>query len=1163
MRLGALSLLRYGLFTDRELELPYGECDFHLIYGPNEAGKSTCQSAIGDLLFGIPRHAGVDFLHAGKDLRIGAELERDGTTRRVWRRKGNKDTLLDKAGDPLAESVLAWFLGGVDRRFFERMFSLNHRRLEQGGQEILAAEGHVGQTLFAAGAGLSGLHQVLRRLDEEADALWAPRASKKRAYYSAEERLKTARQLLREASVAVKSWKELSRKAQDIRKARAAARETLENDNRCKGRVERIRRVLPHLTKLLQDQEELAALGETPPIPEDATERLREAEDARTRGQTRLSGLERQLAEARIVIADLVPNETILNLEETIDALVQERSLVKQTQDELPRREAELAATHQKVRQLARALGWENAEADSVLAQLPAQICLDDLSAWLDAHDNYHRDRDEARRRTLELVHEIDRIDTELEALGTVNDGHELAMALRDARRLGNADEQMAEWQIRRQRLFRELKEGLSELQGWHGSVDDLARMPAPSRAEIEVHRDALGAIDDRLDKITRQQEADEDRLRSLQLDHEQAVHNGQAIAREALMAVRKKRDGYWESIRARWLDHASSQTTLPDNTVLAECFGVALDEADELADRRFDNAEAAAALIRIEWDIERVQRTIAQNDRRRQELTTEQKHLKAVWLACWQATGITPMLPVVMLEWLERRARLLELRGKLDELDRQTESLRAQMCACQTGLAAKLKLLNASDTPESTSFAALLEHADEVLQRVRETRVQRYQLSVQRHNTSKHLEAVAGQAKRAEQTYERWHEQFSAALAACGLDRGLGLGAAKSALQTLRGLADEANAVERLAAEVARASEQVVAFGERVERLLRELGDGPRDKNPLSAVQSLSKRLTQEREVRLRRHSEMQRIERMEEDLQKAQEALQQSEARITQLCETAGAQNVAALNEAIRRDARARELRQSIQGAKKAALETGDGKSLADLQVESANTEADRLAAEVRKLDQSIAERTQELTELSAELRSAESELKQIGGGEDAAIAENQRQQALAEMGEAISGYAWKRGAAILLRWSLDRYRREKQGPLLSRAGKLFRTLTLGGFSHLEVDFDERDRLELTGLRGNGERVRASGMSAGTADQLYFALRVAAIEEYLAKAPGLPFIADDLFINFDDARAVAGLEVLALLAHRTQVLFFTHHRHLIALAERAFHGRLQLVEL
>ena len=70
--------------------------------------------------------------------------------------------------------------------------------------------------------------------------------------------------------------------------------------------------------------------------------------------------------------------------------------------------------------------------------------------------------------------------------------------------------------------------------------------------------------------------------------------------------------------------------------------------------------------------------------------------------------------------------------------------------------------------------------------------------------------------------------------------------------------------------------------------------------------------------------------------------------------------------------------------------------------------------------------------------------------------------------------------------------------------------------------------DNVELAGIRQDGRRVTVAGMSDGTVDQLYLALRVAAIEDYLDHAEPMPFIADDLFINFDDKRAAAGFRVL-----------------------------------
>ena len=74
---------------------------------------------------------------------------------------------------------------------------------------------------------------------------------------------------------------------------------------------------------------------------------------------------------------------------------------------------------------------------------------------------------------------------------------------------------------------------------------------------------------------------------------------------------------------------------------------------------------------------------------------------------------------------------------------------------------------------------------------------------------------------------------------------------------------------------------------------------------------------------------------------------------------------------------------------------------------------------------------------------------------------------------------------------------------------------------------------------------------MSEGTTDQLFLALRLAALERSVAAGVALPFLADDLFVNFDDDRARAGFEVLADVARTTQVLFFTHHPHLVAIAK------------
>jgi uncharacterized protein YhaN len=98
---------------------------------------------------------------------------------------------------------------------------------------------------------------------------------------------------------------------------------------------------------------------------------------------------------------------------------------------------------------------------------------------------------------------------------------------------------------------------------------------------------------------------------------------------------------------------------------------------------------------------------------------------------------------------------------------------------------------------------------------------------------------------------------------------------------------------------------------------------------------------------------------------------------------------------------------------------------------------------------------------------------------------------------------------------------------------------------------------------VRPDGKTVRTEGLSTGTADQLFLALRIASVEDYLDRAAPLPFIADDLFIHFDDDRAAAGFKVLGELSEKAQVLFFTHHQHLLDIAREALGQELSVIEL
>lgn len=149
-------------------------------------------------------------------------------------------------------------------------------------------------------------------------------------------------------------------------------------------------------------------------------------------------------------------------------------------------------------------------------------------------------------------------------------------------------------------------------------------------------------------------------------------------------------------------------------------------------------------------------------------------------------------------------------------------------------------------------------------------------------------------------------------------------------------------------------------------------------------------------------------------------------------------------------------------------------------------------------------------------------------------------------------------------MLTRAIDDYRRRHQGPLLEAAGRTFRTLTQGSFHGFRTEYGDDDQPHLMGVRPDGAVVGVDGMSEGTRDQLFLALRLAAVEHYVASAGPMPFVADDLLVHFDDDRAAAAFAALATLAERTQVLFFTHNRHMVDIARSTLGGeRVHLHEL
>jgi DNA repair protein SbcC/Rad50 len=130
--------------------------------------------------------------------------------------------------------------------------------------------------------------------------------------------------------------------------------------------------------------------------------------------------------------------------------------------------------------------------------------------------------------------------------------------------------------------------------------------------------------------------------------------------------------------------------------------------------------------------------------------------------------------------------------------------------------------------------------------------------------------------------------------------------------------------------------------------------------------------------------------------------------------------------------------------------------------------------------------------------------------------------------------------------------RFQERAQGPMLERASEHFRMMTDNVFSRLYTGTNASERQLLLAQRADASAIGTDAMSEGTRDQLYLALRLAAVSLRRDAGVDLPMVLDDVLMTSSDGRAGCVLQALAEFSRGSQVIVFTHHEHLLDVARR-----------
>jgi len=1121
MRLEALRLIAFGPFTDVNLDLSGGSPGgVHVIYGPNEAGKSTSLRAVTGLFFGIPHQSADAHLHPSSKLCVGAEIS-DGDERFfLTRLKRRKDDLVDENGQALVENPLPALLGNIDEHSFRARFGLDQVELERGAEALL---GGSEQGLFAAGTAGAEVREVLDSLARTTEEIYRPRGSKpllNRALLEYERATRDARRAERPPE----KWLEQKRAHEQAlalvverRQQRDAARAELR-------RLNRLRAILSDLVSWEAASTRLTSLGEEPALPPDASEQRQKSEQRLAEAQVELRHLGREIARLEAELRALPPESSLPEVDDEQMQLSTRVGTALSARKDLPKRQASLLEQVRQVKDLLSELG----------RAAPSEHELEYARGILP------KSRSIAQVRTLA---------TEQGGLLAAWKAAERAHGVQE-KELARLEEEravktptpsdLAEWEAiitdaqAEQPLLLALSEDETELNKLQLEAGKIraslgVRLPWRELSPLLLSREAAERRVRQHDDIHRMRLQMLESLRKCEKSQQELLEQVSAEeaaglpSEEQLPSLRRRRDELLSAIQS---------DPTPEDFEQLRCL---ISEADELSDQLRADANRLVRVANLRREAQKAQAQMVEMKAELDHLEDTERDVQRRHEEYCEKIGVISQRTVPEASrTLEQLSSLVQWESQIEAKQILIAERRARISWHEQRIRRSLSVV-----PESAQLPGLIvTAAREHRQHLQEVERGRQAAAALQRARKSFDQAKLDRAQAAERL-SRWQAEWAEAVTLLGLPPGATVAVALEALgafEKLGRVLQEANALE---GRIKGMERDTRSLENDVRSVLRRHLPELLEMDPVDAAVELQEQIRIARRASEERARFRNLLAERRQQAAKVEATIASAEAQLSRLVQQAGVDDASQLPMAEERKREILSLKEEVKRCELSIREKAEGLSMNELR-EEANAWMGRASI----LNQRVYDLEEKSEELDEEYRAAESEEASIRLGLSVYSSEevvDARQRATSKAAEARSHlrfYLVNKAAEVLLRRQMEAYAERFAGPILGRASDLFQALTLGRYERLSVGTGGRT---LRCVRGQQE-VEVTELSRGTRAQLYFALRLASLEVHFQDSAPLPLIFDDLFVDFDDDRARAAFEVLSELATKVQVLYFTH---------------------
>ncbi|MEE9319183.1 MAG: AAA family ATPase [Granulosicoccus sp.] len=1071
MRIERLALRRYGHFDDHEIDFgrTAAECDLHIIYGDNEAGKSTVFNALLDALFGIPHKSSYTFQHKRAALRIDATITHDSRSQ-GFTRTGRG--LQDLNGQAFEQLQLTPFLNGLDRPTYCAMFSMDEATLEQGGKDILASKGELGNLLFSAGSGLVGIHRRLESLMEEEASFYRPNANKD-----------PLRKLKSSLSELDKDIAALDTRAKEFEQLLAerdlrsnALEECIERDNALRSKcnaLENAQRLRQISRKLAHLEDQLEALETLPAVPVDWWE------------SAKSNQFNTALSNATATRKQLTDN--LDKLSKTLNA--------------------EAEPTNPHIATLMSELGIETVESEATLANTASRE--DRLRQLLQQRENLRTRKISAEKEVRQSA------DTPALLVRTTSDSPTDPTALQ--RRLqtihDNENNRPTDALTEGCRQTEQsMRTALTRLQ-WNATIDELVQLPLPDQDTINSLRDVRAKVLAGLEASTDTQTSIGQQLQSLETirrDLSESTINslvsGETKGNEAGFNLNPATSLAlcWQ----RWQQHRDALLSESDIEPTSKAFEQALRDHENWLQHYDTRLQGLARLRAMDSDLRKTKLEQEASQAKHMKLEAELEDIDSR-ISCIAKQLMLPADAGIrqLLEWLQQRESVLTLVTEYHEANVLLETRQAQRALTLQELDSLIIALK----PDKPLLPASLE------ERIRDARA---------------LTETWASEQLAYTNQQQKNDEAASAL--------------NARTKSLELLTEEENTLQQ---------DWLEAIQDTTLQNVAHKSVHPRLNNSLKLQHLLEAAAKQKEELQQQQFNAAADLEkhRLEaagvfDEFERRKEALQVPTHSELQL-------KLDVCRERHTLQQQIDDLQEEIQSTSNEALSTSAIRGYSAI---DAVELTDKITAAHAALEDSARERES----CAATLQSAIDRVTAVGADNRVARLEEERETLRLSLQEQACSALCIRLGISAVQEGMRRYRQQHQSAMLSLASEYFTTLTRNRFRGLSPEQLKKQEV-LYAHPAYGASKLASELSTGTRYQLYLALRMAAYRHYADNMSPPPFFADDIMETFDDQRTSATLEQFATMSKTGQVIYFTHHHHVVDLARSVTSDAVTIHEL